>query len=212
MNDQADPNRNTPLAFFLTFTCYGTHLHGDEPGSVNSEHNDYDTPFLPPDEFIQRKNQEKMKQDPYEMDQTRRRLVKNTIRDVCEHRNGFLIALHVRTTHVHAVVHSARAPGRLLKDFKAYASQRLNDNGLDHPDRTRWTRGGSKPHLFRIDSVQSAIRYTLHKQGAPMETYLHEDLDPGTFQEYDAGTNRMLRAFLQDENVLDERGNVIVSD
>jgi len=212
MNDQTDADRNTPIAYFLTFTCYGTHLHGDEKGSVNSEHNVYDTPFLPPDEHVQRKNREQMKQEPYEMDQKRRRLVRNTIREVCEHRNGLLIALHVRPTHVHSVVHSTRNPDQLLKDFKAYASRRLNNNGVDHPDRIRWTHGGSKQYLYRIDSVQSALRYTVHKQGDPMETYLHENLDSDAFQEYDAGTNRMLRAFLQDVNIIDERGNVIVSD
>src|ERR1019366_10599368 len=38
-----------PLAFFITFTTYGTWLHGRAPGSVDRQHNIPDTPFLPPD-------------------------------------------------------------------------------------------------------------------------------------------------------------------
>jgi hypothetical protein len=38
-----------PLAYFITFTCYGTWLHGDERGSVDDEHNTPGTPVLDPD-------------------------------------------------------------------------------------------------------------------------------------------------------------------
>jgi hypothetical protein len=41
---------DTPLAYFITFTCHGTWLHGDERGSVDRGHNAPGTPFLPPDE------------------------------------------------------------------------------------------------------------------------------------------------------------------
>jgi hypothetical protein len=39
----------TPLAYFITFTCYRTWLHGDERGSVDDEHNAPGTAVLPPD-------------------------------------------------------------------------------------------------------------------------------------------------------------------
>ncbi|MGH9840991.1 MAG: hypothetical protein ACREEM_19730 [Blastocatellia bacterium] len=38
-----------PLAYLITFRCYGTWLHGDERGSVDRDHNIYRTPFLPRD-------------------------------------------------------------------------------------------------------------------------------------------------------------------
>ncbi len=39
---------STPLAYFITFTCCGTWLHGDERGSVDREHNTPGTPVLEP--------------------------------------------------------------------------------------------------------------------------------------------------------------------
>ena len=35
------------LAYFITFRCYGTWLHGDERGSVDRFHNIYGMPFIP---------------------------------------------------------------------------------------------------------------------------------------------------------------------
>ena len=38
-----------PLAYFISFACYGCRLHGDDRGSVDLRHNLYGTPVLPPD-------------------------------------------------------------------------------------------------------------------------------------------------------------------
>jgi len=38
-----------PLAYFITYTTYGTWLHGEAPGSVDREHNQVGTPWLEPD-------------------------------------------------------------------------------------------------------------------------------------------------------------------
>ena len=38
-----------PLAYLITFACYGARLHGDESGSVDRHHNLPGTPYLPPD-------------------------------------------------------------------------------------------------------------------------------------------------------------------
>ena len=35
-----------PLAYFLTWTCYGIWLHGDERGSVDDEHAILGMPFV----------------------------------------------------------------------------------------------------------------------------------------------------------------------
>ncbi len=38
-----------PVAYFITFTTYGTWLRGRAPGSVDRDHNVPGTSFLPPD-------------------------------------------------------------------------------------------------------------------------------------------------------------------
>jgi hypothetical protein len=37
-----------PIAYFITFTTYGTWLHGDERGSVDKGHNRVGTEFIAP--------------------------------------------------------------------------------------------------------------------------------------------------------------------
>lgn len=38
-----------PIAYLLTWTIYGTWLHGDQRGSVDDTHNQFGTPYLDPD-------------------------------------------------------------------------------------------------------------------------------------------------------------------
>ena len=37
-----------PLAYFITFTTYGSWLPGSDKGSVDAEHRSYGTPYLEP--------------------------------------------------------------------------------------------------------------------------------------------------------------------
>jgi hypothetical protein len=53
------------------------------------------------------------------------------------------LAAHVRTNHVHTVIVGEDRPEKMLNAFKAYASRRLNEAGMDTPDRKRWARHGS---------------------------------------------------------------------
>ena len=98
-----------PLAFFLNFTTYGAWLHGKAAGSVDREHNEYETPFLPPDKRAEGQVRAAMTQPAFVLDHPRRRVVLAAIQEVCAHRGWFLIACHVRLTHVHVLV-SADVP------------------------------------------------------------------------------------------------------
>jgi hypothetical protein len=73
-----------PLAYFITFHCYGTWLQGQEPGSVDRMHNQPDTPCLPADAEIKRSGQHKMEQAAYSLDAPRRELVLRAIQEVCQ--------------------------------------------------------------------------------------------------------------------------------
>ncbi|HWY68950.1 MAG TPA: hypothetical protein VNX88_09810 [Terriglobales bacterium] len=37
-----------PLAYLITFRCYGTWLHGDERGSIDRHQNQYQSPYIVP--------------------------------------------------------------------------------------------------------------------------------------------------------------------
>jgi hypothetical protein len=75
-----------PIAYFLTFTTYGTWLHGREPESVDRQHNIYGTPMLAPDPELEQKQRAKMKQPEYRLDENQRTIVLETILEVAKHR------------------------------------------------------------------------------------------------------------------------------
>jgi len=160
------------LAYFITFSTYGTWLHGTAKGngSVDRRHNVYDTPFIPRNEGREEAAARRMTDPPYVLGETERTIVRDAILAYCEEKNWTLLALHVRTNHVHVVLSADREPGRLMSDLKARASRELNRSGTDANDK-RWPRHGSPRHLFDEAAVAAAVAYTLDEQGSPMAVY-----------------------------------------
>ena len=111
-------------------------------------------------------------EDPFVLDQPRRQLVLRTIQEVAKHRCWVLVAVHVRSNHIHAVVHADSAPQKVMEDFKAYCSRRLRETGFDPERKHRWTEGGSKRFLWKLEHLLAAVRYTVDEQGEPMEVYV----------------------------------------
>ena len=159
------------MTYLITFTCYGCHLHGSESGSVDREHNTHATPVLEGDAARLATEKERMEQAPYTLDQIRRDAVLEAIQKVCRYRNWCLLAAHVRTTHVHVVVEAEVPPERVTNHLKAYASRRLNEVGMDQPDRKRWTRHGSTRWLWKPEHVSTAIQYVVAEQGEAMSMF-----------------------------------------
>jgi REP element-mobilizing transposase RayT len=155
----------------ITFACYGCHLHGSEPGSVDRGHNAPGTPILEVDSARAKAEREHMEQAPYSLDQIRREAVLEAIQEVCAHRGWNLLAAHVRSSRVHAVVEAEAPPERVMGDFKAYASRRLNRMRLDEPGRKRWARHGSTRWLWKPQHVSAAIQYVVGEQGDAMSVF-----------------------------------------
>lgn len=170
-----------PLAYFITFTTYGTWLHGRNPGSVDRDHNAPGTPFLPADSELEQEQRRAMRQDPYLLDELRRSVVLRTIREVAQHRKWRLWAVHVRTNHVHIIVTASARPEKLMSDFKAWASRRLRESFGESADRDRWTQHGSTKYLFDDASVEEKISYVVDGQGTQMACF-----DGRTEQELEA--------------------------
>ncbi len=95
-----------PLGYFITFSCYGTWLHGDARGSVDCRHNLPGTLFLPPDEDFNNERRQ-FKAAPYFLDAPRRRVVVGAVREIAGRKHWALLAVRARSNHVHIVV---RAP------------------------------------------------------------------------------------------------------
>ena len=117
-----------------------------------------------------------MDQAPYPLDQPRRDAVLEAIQEVCLHGGWSLLAAQVRSNHVHTVVEAVVPPERVMGDFKAYASRRLNRMSVDEPNRKRWARHGSTRWLWQPQHVSAAMQYVVTEQGEPMSVFESHEL------------------------------------
>jgi len=138
---------DTPLAYFISFRTYGTWLHGDKRGSIDRFHNRYRSPYIPPNEKWQHYNNQQLKAEPLILKARQRKSVEAAIRETCEIRNWWLLAIKVRTNHVHTVVTANRKPDLVLNAFKANATRQLRQDGLWPHPFSPWADKGSKRRL-----------------------------------------------------------------
>ncbi len=164
------------MRYFITFACYGAHLHGDESGSVDRGHNLFGARGLEADPQRAAGERRRMNQPPYELDCHSRAAVLETLQQVCWHRGWNLSAAHVRSSHVHIIVEGESPPEKVMNDCKAYASRALNRLDDDGPGRKRWARHGSTRWLWKDQDVREAIRYVVEEQGEPMAVFLGDVL------------------------------------
>ncbi|MBS1829263.1 MAG: transposase [Acidobacteria bacterium] len=162
------------MRYFITFSCYGARLHGDELGSVERRQNLFGSRTLESDPLRVEAGLRRMEECPYEMDGISRVVVLEAVKEVCGYRGWSLLAAHVRSNHVHVVVEAEVAPEKVMSDFKVYASRALNLAGREEVGRRRWARHGSTRWLWRDQDVRDAIRYVVDEQGEPMAVFLGE--------------------------------------
>lgn len=151
------------LAYFLTWTTYGTWLRGDQRGSVVGE-NRHGAPYAEPDPARARFDRNALRSDPVVLNADARRVTAEAIRHVCEHRGWRLHALNVRSNHVHVVVSASATPERVLVDLKAWGTRRLREGGFVTPETRAWTKHGSTRYLFDPSSLAMAVDYVLRQQ------------------------------------------------
>lgn len=162
------------LAYFITWTTYGTWLHGDPRGSVDDDHNKYGSPMLEPDALRNRSTARALSEAPFTLDIEARRVVRRAIRDHAEHRRWRIDALSVRSNHVHIVLAApSHTPEIVAGQLKSWSTRRLREAGLLGDRRHVWTKMASTrwintdaSHLAAVDYVnnhQDAGRRDFHK-------------------------------------------------
>lgn len=119
---------------------------------------------------------QRMLQEPYVLNEEGRSVVLATLQKHCAHRSWNLLAAHVRSNHVHAIVEAGVRPEKIMNEFKSYASRELNRLGNDGLGRRRWARHGSTRWLWKDRHVHHAIRYVVEEQGEPMALFVADEL------------------------------------
>ncbi|HXR76668.1 MAG TPA: transposase [Bryobacteraceae bacterium] len=158
-----------PAGYLLTFSTYGTRLHGDERFTVDRNCNRYGAPLIGICKTWQGFEERLLSDLPFIMDQAARKEVLSSVKTVAGHRNWRLWAAHVRTNHVHIVVQSNVSPERAIVDFKAYATRALRAKSIHR--KHYWTRHGSTRYLWREKALNAAVDYVINGQGIPMAIF-----------------------------------------
>jgi REP element-mobilizing transposase RayT len=154
-----------PLAYLITFRCYGSWLHGDARGSFKREYGISSTTRVSPNEALERAELKQLQHPPVTLTTDQRLVVGAAVRHVCEHRKYQLRGINVRTNHVHVVVSAFHPPERILNDFKAYSTRALREAGLLSSRVKPWSRHGSTIYLWKELDVEKAMVYVLLGQG-----------------------------------------------
>jgi REP element-mobilizing transposase RayT len=156
---------NLPLAYFLTWTCYGTWIHGDDRGSVDDQNRAHGTPFLPRQPARHRHESALLRAEPFLLTDPMRLLVDRTIRDHCSILHWPCFALNVRTNHVHAVVGATHPdPGAVAGQLKAWSTRRLREAGLVESGRPLWTKRASTRYVWNDEGLRAAVDYVMNHQ------------------------------------------------
>ncbi|MHC4573272.1 MAG: transposase [Planctomycetota bacterium] len=157
-----------PLAYLITFSTYGTWLHGDNRGSIDKDHNSYCSPFIATNPGLTSKERSILKNPSVTLNKAQREAVLTTILHVCDLRAWFAHAVHVRAKHVHLVVAGSEKPERMMATLKAYATRAIKGRPDGHAPKKFWTRHGSTKYLWTEASLAAAIRYVKYEQGDMM--------------------------------------------
>jgi REP element-mobilizing transposase RayT len=155
-----------PLAYLITFRCYGTWLHGDERGSTDRSHNRYKSPYIPPSTKWHQHNTLTLKGEPITLTTAQRESVEKAIRETCVLREWLLRAVNVRTNHIHVVASIGNSkPDRALNAFKANATRQMRQDSCWQQAHSPWADKGSQRYLWSQRSIERAIDYVINGQG-----------------------------------------------
>jgi REP element-mobilizing transposase RayT len=151
--------------YFLTFTTHGTWLHGDERGSTERRGKHKRGKTLSPDPLLEVANRRRMKHPALTFDASQRGCVRRAVEDDCDFRKRTIVALAVRTNHVHLVVEATDSIESVLQNVKAWATRRLREEELVQANRPIWTEGGNKVVLQDAGAIARVVEYVNNQQG-----------------------------------------------
>jgi REP element-mobilizing transposase RayT len=156
--------------WLLTWTTYGTWLPGDDRGFVSDffprpdqrvRWNQPDTAYARDDGGLHNYAARQLRSDPVWLTRQLADPLIDQFKDTAAFRGWRLLAAAVMANHVHLVVQVLDDPDPeiLLRDFKSYASRRLNGTWGKPASGTWWTQGGSKRKLEDDANVRAAVEY-----------------------------------------------------
>ncbi|HVU86693.1 MAG TPA: transposase [Pirellulales bacterium] len=159
MSRIGDPILPEPLAYFLTWTTYGTWLPGDERGWVKRERG-----LQTPNASLRKSSKGRMSDSICLLSVAQRHIVEATVADHCQMREWLLHAVNCRSNHVHVVLSAPLAAKMVRNELKAWCTRALKAHVGEQSDSTSrrqkwWSERGSCRVINDEDSLEAAILY-----------------------------------------------------
>jgi REP element-mobilizing transposase RayT len=152
--------QDDPIAYFLTWTTYGTWLPGDARGW-----HDGDGLWHSEDQDRTWESNLRMTEDAVRFNKAQRQLVEATVARHCEIRGWMLHAVNCRTNHVHVVVTATGVVKQVvLEQFKAWCTRKLKEQSPGLNREQWWTEGGSKREVYSEEAMIDLLDYVLNQQ------------------------------------------------
>lgn len=150
---------NDPVAFFLTWTTYGTWLPGDQRGWIEFHHG-----WQLPDPIRELEARAKMAEGSCLLTPKQREIVERQVAETCQHRGWCLIAVNCRSNHLHAVISAPNcAPRKIRQDIKAWCTRRLKAES-DSTRENWWAERGSIRYIFDDEALAVVVQYVTEAQ------------------------------------------------
>ena len=147
---------NDPLAYFLTWTTYGTWLHGDKRGWVHRNESGVQSENSKLNQYVE----SNLSDTPLKLTHQDRQIIEDVMREHADIKDWNILALNVRSNHVHLVIEAPVSPSEVMRQLKMWATRKEVN-----PDRKKWwTKQGDRKLLFTEEAVENAVRYTLEGQ------------------------------------------------
>ena len=149
-----------PLAFFITWTVYGTFLQGDLRGWRRRRSGEQ-LPQL----RLQEWRRERLNYPVILLELDQRDAVEKAIERHCAHRDWKLWARSCRSNHVHVVVSAPEYAGDAVRDqLKANSTRTLRETWECFRDRPVWSVGGDWQCVDSEDALEQVIFYATDAQ------------------------------------------------
>jgi REP element-mobilizing transposase RayT len=151
---------NEPMAFFITWSVYGTHLQGDLRGWRRRRKGDQ-----PPQPRLEKWRRDRLKHEVILLSSDHRAAVEFVCRRHCHIRGWHLWEVNARSNHVHAVVTATEYLGKTVRDqLKANGTRILRAQWPQFRDRPVWTIGGDWLCINSDEELESVCLYVREAQ------------------------------------------------
>jgi REP element-mobilizing transposase RayT len=148
MNDE-------PLAYFITFTVYGTFLQGD--ARWWRSRNDGSQP---PQPRLEQWHRDRLKYEVVLLDEDQRLVVEAEVKRLWEIRGWRLWKANPRSNHVHVVVTASGYNGTKVRDqIKANCTRVIRERWPLFVDRPVWSVGGDWQCVNNEQDLEHVILY-----------------------------------------------------